>query len=434
MAPRPQDVVVSARVLDLGDGETRARRTSTSWASATATRRSAPRDVVLRAEFAGHADDPRCDADESTRSCAGGASTSPAGRTRARCSPTRPTTPRAGSSRPAGSRDCGWGRGGVGEARQLLRGRAPRPRRRRATRSIRIGPGPRRGRDRRAARARSCNSSASPTRPRRPEDDDDPDAHPSPRTPARSTRASANAASRCSAKRAGAAARSPRRVDRVLSAIGIAFLVVTSPVLDVDHIPVAGVQHITRRAACAPRAAVRRARSPVVRRHRRGRASRRAGSLGGARHSATRLPGHVEDRGDRVHARGRSCASRPAEWCSSPRTVMSSRARTPRRRDGRSPRRAAVARRSGELLVAARRRRRRAAVTGRARAAGRRDRRERERGRARCSRAAVRSGSATPSDLDAKAASAQAVLAHSAPRASPISTCRHRIDPLSHAC
>jgi cell division protein FtsQ len=34
-------------------------------------------------------------------------------------------------------------------------------------------------------------------------------------------------------------------VSSVLSAIGIAFLIVTSPVLDVDHIPVAGAQHVT---------------------------------------------------------------------------------------------------------------------------------------------------------------------------------------------
>ena len=34
-------------------------------------------------------------------------------------------------------------------------------------------------------------------------------------------------------------------VSSVLSAFGLAFLVVTSPVLDVDHIPVAGAQHIT---------------------------------------------------------------------------------------------------------------------------------------------------------------------------------------------
>jgi len=34
-------------------------------------------------------------------------------------------------------------------------------------------------------------------------------------------------------------------VSSVLSAFGIAFLVVTSPVLDVDHIPVVGAQHIT---------------------------------------------------------------------------------------------------------------------------------------------------------------------------------------------
>jgi cell division protein FtsQ len=34
-------------------------------------------------------------------------------------------------------------------------------------------------------------------------------------------------------------------VSSVLSAIGLAFLVVTSPVLDVDHIPVVGAQHVT---------------------------------------------------------------------------------------------------------------------------------------------------------------------------------------------
>ncbi len=34
-------------------------------------------------------------------------------------------------------------------------------------------------------------------------------------------------------------------VSSVLSAFGLAFLVVTSPVLDVDHIPVAGAQHVT---------------------------------------------------------------------------------------------------------------------------------------------------------------------------------------------
>lgn len=34
-------------------------------------------------------------------------------------------------------------------------------------------------------------------------------------------------------------------VSSVLSAVGIAFLIVTSPLLDVDHIPVTGAQHVT---------------------------------------------------------------------------------------------------------------------------------------------------------------------------------------------
>ena len=68
-------------------------------ASATGTSALGPTEVVTGAEFRGHAGDRRPRARRaSPRSSAGGASTSPAAPTRARCSPTRPATPPAGSS------------------------------------------------------------------------------------------------------------------------------------------------------------------------------------------------------------------------------------------------------------------------------------------------------------------------------------------------
>ena len=67
-----------------------------------------------------------------------------------------------------------------------------------------------------------------------------------------------------------------------ICAIGLAYLAVTSSLLDIDHIPVAGAhaRDASRRAERGTRA---HARSVVVRRHRRDRQARRDVAVGRAR-------------------------------------------------------------------------------------------------------------------------------------------------------
>ena len=138
-------------------------------------------------------------------------------------------------------------------------------------------------------------------------------------------------------------------VSCILSAAGLAFLAVTSPLLDVDHIRVAGAQHVTA-------AQVRAAAGVHSHDHLlfvdTGAIARRVERLPWVAHASVQrdLPGHVAHHRRASTRRRRTCASRAAS-CSSPRTARHRARRRPHRR-ARSKCAACAARPgAGELLA-----------------------------------------------------------------------------------
>ena len=258
-------------------------------------RRSAvgPRTVVLAATFAGPPDDAErgADAHRRDRALAAGA---PARRPERGLGVHQPAgrRGRAGSSRRAGARACGsaapW------SPRSTRTSSSPSPARRPPTCSAR--------------HARCSGVSTAGTGVHL-----EPELHLVGFAMARRTvtttdddrrrcdhRGSVNAASKCSARPDGAGCGHAAGGRVALVAVGLVYLLVESPLLDVDHVRVNGVQHVDPQQVIDA-AHVRHRRAAATRRRGRGRTPHRAVAVGRARAMSTaQAAGHVAHHGHRV--------------------------------------------------------------------------------------------------------------------------------------